>query len=482
MTGRPATQPRDLTSGPVMRTLILFSLPTLGSNLLQSLNGTINSIWIGRLIDDAALAASANANIVMFLTFAAVFGFGMAATVRMGQAFGARQVDQARRTFGSALGLCLILAAIVAIAGWIAAPALLRLLATPGDAFALALAYLRVIFIAIPGSMATVMIAMGLRGAGDARTPFLFMILSVALDAVLNPLLIAGIGPFPRMGIAGSAMATAVAGYASLAALVAYVYARDLPLRLRGAELAYLLPRRSELGYILGKGLPMGAQMLLVSSAGIVVIGLVNREGLVAAAAYGASLQLWTFLQMPAMAIGAAASAMAAQAIGAGLMDRIDRISRAGVIANIALTGTMCALLLLFDRAALVLFLGPDSPAVPLARHIQFLASWSFIIFGVTIVLFGTMRAGGVVFAPLVILGIALFPARLGFYYALRGELGQDALWLCFPFGSLVAVLLALAAYRRKGWRAHARAISPERAAEEVQADGDTAGRFKPDL
>ncbi|MGN6497839.1 MAG: MATE family efflux transporter [Tsuneonella sp.] len=442
---------RDLTSGPVMRTLVVFALPTLGSNLLQSLNGTVNSIWVGRLIGDAALAATANANIVMFLVFAAVFGFGMAATVKMGQYFGARQDYSARRTFGSALGLCVGLAVIVAVIGWLMAPALLTMLATPGESYDLALAYLRIIFVAIPGSMITVMLSMGLRGAGDARTPFVFMGLSVVLDVGLNPLFIAGIGPFPRMGIAGSATATAIAGYASLATLLIYVYARDLPLRLRGAELAYLIPRRAELGYILGKGFPMGAQMLLVSSAGIVVIGLVNREGLLAAAAYGASLQLWTYLQMPAMAISAGASAMAAQAIGAGLPKRLDQITRAGVTANLMMTGVLTALLLTFDRAALVLFLGPDSPAVPLARHIQLLASWSFIVFGMTIVFFGTMRAGGVVFAPLVVLGISMFPVRLGFYYALRGSLGPDALWLAFPFSSVVAAGLAWAAYRRSG-------------------------------
>ncbi|MGN6498989.1 MAG: MATE family efflux transporter [Tsuneonella sp.] len=473
---------RDLTSGPVMRTLVVFALPTLGSNLLQSLNGTVNSIWVGRLIGDAALAATANANIVMFLVFAAVFGFGMAATVKMGQYFGARQVDAARRTFGSALGLCVGLAVIVAVIGWLMAPALLTMLATPGESYDLALAYLRIIFVAIPGSMITVMLSMGLRGAGDARTPFVFMGLSVVLDVGLNPLFIAGIGPFRRMGIAGSATATAIAGYASLATLLIYVYARDLPLRLRGAELAYLIPRRAELGYILGKGFPMGAQMLLVSSAGIVVIGLVNREGLLAAAAYGASLQLWTYLQMPAMAISAGASAMAAQAIGAGLPKRLDQITRAGVTANLMMTGVLTALLLTFDRAALVLFLGPDSPAVPLARHIQLLASWSFIVFGMTIVFFGTMRAGGVVFAPLVVLGISMFPVRLGFYYALRGSLGPDALWLAFPFSSVVAAGLAWAAYRRSGWRRRASAISPERSAESTRTDGEPAGRFMPEL
>lgn len=473
---------RDLTTDPVMKTLVLFSLPTLGSNLLQSLNGSVNSVWVGRLLGEAALAATANANIVMFLVFATVFGFGMAATVRMGQAFGAGQGDLARRTFGSALGLCIGLSILVAVLGWLFAPALLDLLGTPAASYDYALDYLRIIFVAIPGSIMTVMIAMGLRGAGDSRTPFLFMALSVVLDIALNPLLIAGIGPFPRMGIAGSAASTAFAGYASLLALVAYVYARDLPLRLRGAELGYLVPRKAELGYIVGKGLPMGAQMLVISSAGLVIIGLVNREGLLAAAAYGASLQLWTYLQMPAMAIGAATSAMAAQAIGARLPERIDRISRAGIIVNLAMTGTLAALLLLFDRPALVLFLGPDSPAVPLARHIQYLASWSFILFGVTIVLFGTMRAGGVVWLPLIALGISMFPARLGFYYGTREWLGQDALWLCFPFGSAVSMLIAIAYYRTRGWRTAGRAISPERAAEVAQSDGDTAGRFKPEL
>ncbi len=482
MPSAPRAGMRDLTSGPVMKTLVLFSLPTLGSNLLQSLNGSVNSVWVGRLLGEAALAATANANIVMFLVFATVFGFGMAATVKMGQAFGAGEADQARRTFGSALGLCIGLAVLVAVLGWIFAPALLDLLGTPGASYAYALDYLRIIFVAIPGSIMTVMIAMGLRGAGDSRTPFLFMALSVALDVVLNPLLIAGLGPFPRMGIAGSAASTAFAGYASLLALVAYVYAKDLPLRLRGAELGYLVPRVAELRYIIGKGLPMGAQMLVISSAGLVIIGLVNREGLLAAAAYGASLQLWTYLQMPAMAIGAGVSAMAAQAIGARLPERLDRISRAGIIVNLVMTGTLAALLVLFDRPALVLFLGTDSPAVPLARHIQYLASWSFVLFGVTIVLFGTMRAGGVVWLPLIALAISMYPARLGFYYGTRDWLGQDALWLCFPFGSAVSMLIAIVYYRSKGWRTAGRAISPERAAEESQTDGDTAGRFKPSL
>ena len=93
---RPA-HGRDLTQGPIARTLLVFALPTLLSSILQSLNGSINSIWIGRFLGETALASTFNANFIMFLLMAFVFGFGMASTVLIGQAFGARDIDRARR-------------------------------------------------------------------------------------------------------------------------------------------------------------------------------------------------------------------------------------------------------------------------------------------------------------------------------------------------------------------------------------------------
>src|SRR3546814_19259286 len=87
----------DLTSGPITKTLILFALPTLASNILQTLSGSVNSIWVGQFLGEAALAATANANIIMFLMFGAFFGFGMSATVLIGQSMGRGDVDPAPR-------------------------------------------------------------------------------------------------------------------------------------------------------------------------------------------------------------------------------------------------------------------------------------------------------------------------------------------------------------------------------------------------
>ncbi|URW76676.1 MATE family efflux transporter [Sphingomonas donggukensis] len=473
-------RPRDLTAGPITGTLLAFALPTLGSNVLQSLNGSINTIWVGHFLGEAALAATSNANIIMFLMFGAVFGFGMAATILVGQAVGRRDIDAARRAFGSAVALVLGGAAVIAALGWVFAPEILTLLATPGGAFPLALAYLRVIFLSLPASMLSVLLMMGLRGTGDSTTPLWFMGLSVAIDAGLNPFLIAGIGPFPQMGIAGSATASLIANHVSVLGLIAYIYWRDLPLRLRRAELGYLRPDPALVRVITTKGLPMGAQMLVMSSAGLTMAGLVNRQGVDTVAAFGVAQQLWTYIQMPALAIGAAVSAMAAQNIGAGRWDRVDRITRAGLITNLALTGVMVAVTTVFDRLVLGLFLREGSAAMPIAEHIQLVAAWGFILFGATMVLFSTVRANGAVLAPLVMLFVSMYPVRIGFAAAFLPSWGADALWWSFPLGSVANLVMAALYYRYGNWRRGALMVAPAECEEQAHADAEPAGMVRP--
>lgn len=478
---RPQRSGRDLTSGPIAPTLLAFALPTLGSNVLQSLNGSINTIWVGRFLGEDALAATSNANIIMFLMFGMVFGFGMAATILVGQSWGRRDVDGARRAFGSAVGLVLAASVVTAIAGYVFAPEILTLLATPGRAYDEALEYLRVIFLSLPPSMLLVLVFMGLRGIGDSLTPLWFMVLSVVLDSSLNPVLILGLGPAPAWGIAGSAAATLVANLISCAVLVGYLYWRDVPLRLRGAEWRYLLPERALTRLIASKGLPIGAQMLVISGAGLAMVGLVNRNGVEVTAAYGIAQQIWTYIQMPAMAIGAAVSAMTAQNIGAGRWDRVGAITRSGILFNLLLTGGAIALSLVFDRAILALFVGADSAALPIARHINHIVTWAFVLFGVTMVVFGTVRANGAVWGPLAILFTAMFPIRLGVVALLHPTLGVDALWWSFPVSLFSSMSLSLLYYARGTWRKGALVVPHEHECEErSHADVEPAGAMKP--
>ena len=443
----------DLTSGPIYPSLLLFALPTLGSSVLQSANGSIDAVWVGHLLGENALAATTNGNLVMFLLTAFVFGFGMASTILIGQSVGRRDMHGAREVVGTAIGTFAPLAVLIAVIGWFLAPSLLSVLGTGPEITPLARAFLRVTFLAMPAILMQTMLMMALRGSGDALTPLIFMALAVVLDVVLNPLFILGKGPLPEMGIGGSAFAMAVANYTSLIAMLCYVYIRRHPLRLAGKDLAMLRPAPHILRLMLRKGLPIGLQMVVVSSAMLTMMTLVNREGVETTAAFGATQQIWTYVQMPAMALGAAVSAMAAQNIGAGRWDRVGQITRAGILLNFLLTGGLVAILMLVDRHALALFLGSEGEAIAIGQHIARLATWGFIAFGISMVLFGTVRANGQVVWPLIILAVSLYPVRLGVALGLRDWLGVDALWLSFPIAMLSTMLMAGALYLQGGWR-----------------------------
>ena len=443
----------NLTEGPITRTLLLFAIPTLLSNVLQSLNGSINTIWVGRFLGESALAATANANIITFLLFALVFGFGMAATIMVGQSIGRKDLHRARQAFGASIGFCLFLSVVLAVLGWFFSPEILRFLATPADAFTLAEDYLRVIFLAAPADLLMVMIMMGLRGAGDSMTPLIFMCVNVVLDIIFNPVLILGLWIFPEMGIAGAAASTSVSGYLALFAMIIYIYVKKLPLRLKGRELTYIWPDFSLMRFIVLKGFPMSLQMVIIATSGLVMIGLVNQEGVTTIAAYNIMQQLWTYLQMPSMAVGAAVSAMVAQNIGAGRWNRISKTTLIGCAATFVMTAILLGLLLIFDRPVIILFLGNDSAAVPMAQHIQAIASWSFLFFGLAMVLFSTVRANGAVLVPLICLFIAVYPVRLGFYYMFYGSIKADAIWWSFTVGAFASLILALSYYLSGTWK-----------------------------
>ena len=471
---------RDLTNGPIASTLLLFALPALGSNVLQSINGSINAVWIGQLVGETGLAATANANLIMFMMFALIFGFGMASTIIIGQSAGKGDWDGVRQGVGTGVTLFFAMGIIATAVGWYTAPALLQMLGTPDDVYPQALIYLRVMYLGLPTSLLTVFFSMAMRGAGDSLTPMLLLLPGMVVDIVLNPVLISGLGPIPPLGIMGAGLATLVANFVSFVVMLSVIYGRDLPIRLRGAEFRYLLPRRELVMIIVGKGIPMGLQMVVMSGSALVMLGLVNREGTDTVAAYGAVNQLWTYIQMPAMAIGMAASAMAAQNIGAGKWDRINRIAIAGVMVNLCLTGVIVAATLVFDGFLLQLFLPRNPEAIAIAEHIGLLASWAFILMGVTMVLSSITRANGATMLPLIIMILAYIPGRLGSMYALQGTIGADAIWWSFPIGGALSLIMTAAYYLQGGWRNIRLLATLEEAEEFVQSEAEPTGRILP--
>jgi len=415
---------------------------------------------VGRFLGEAALTATSNANTVMFLLIGAAFGIAMAATILIGQCIGANNLRETRRVVGTSATFFAAISVAMGIAGLVLCRPLLIAMSTPPDSLPLAVAYMRVIFLALPFLYMYAFVMAVLRGAGDSKTPFYFMLLSVGIDIALNPVFIFGLGPLPRLGIAGSALATFVAQAVSLSALIRHLYRRHHILCLHRSELHFLRPDPALIGTLVKKGIPMSAQMLVLSLSGVLMITLVNRFGVDTTAAFGAALQIWNYIQMPAFAVGMAVSAMTAQNVGAGKWNRVTTIARVGVLYSVLLTGSVVLVIELLNTRVFALFLPADSNALAIASHMNRIVTPSFILFGISLTLFGVVRATGAVMAPLIILTIALLGVRFPFAEALLGRYQVDAVWWSFPVSSLLATALAVLYYRYGDWR-HAHMTLP---------------------
>ncbi|MFZ9708566.1 MAG: MATE family efflux transporter [Steroidobacteraceae bacterium] len=446
-------KPATLTSGSIPRTLFAFALPILAGNVMQSINGSINSIWIGKFLGAAALTGANNANIVMFLLLGAVFGITLASTILIARSLGAGDVADARRVTGTSASFFCVLSFVFAIGGFFASPAILLWMDTPADALAFGADYLRVMFVALPASYGFFFISAALRGAGDSKTPLRFLVLSVVLDILLNPLFIFGWGPLPGFGIAGSALATLVAQFVALGAILRHVYLQRHPLVIHRADAALLRVDWSIVRVIITKGVPMGLQMIVLALSAALFLRVVNRFGSDTAAAFAADTQLWNYVQMPALALGAAVSSMAAQNIGAGLWDRVAATARVGILFNFLLTGVPVLLLYLSEGFIIGIFLPPDSPALEIAIHANHIILWSYPLFGIAMVLSGVVRAAGAVVPPLLILVVALLIVRAPLAEYSLTHWGVDGVWWSFSLSAIIAAALSAAYYLAGSWR-----------------------------
>ena len=485
--GRP-----DLTTGPIGATLIAFSMPVLGSNILQSLNGSANAIWVSHVLGEAALTATSNANQILFLMLGAVFGVSMAANIMIGQAIGGGDASVAKKVVGTSTSFFVVLSLAVGLLGFAMTPWILAVMDTPADARADAVAYLQVIFAAMPFMYFFSFVMMAQRGAGDSRTPFYFSLLAVTLDVILNPLLIIGVGPFPKLGVTGSAASTLISQTFTLGVMIAYLYRTGSVLVLKPREWKLLIPDFTILKALVFKGMPMAFQMIVISLSAVTMMSMVNQYGSHTAAAYGAAVQLWTYVQMPAMALGAAVSSMAAQNVGAGRMDRVETTARSGALYASLFTGLPVLIIYLLEPWVLAAFLPHHSPSLQIAAHINAYVLWGFIFFGVAFVFSGIVRSTGSVWPPLLAMVLALWGVRVPFAHLLTPRLGADAIWISFPLGSIIICLLAWGYYQWGGWRkstmlttaphgdAPDTGMSPPGGVEETEASAEARGVLKP--
>ena len=347
---------RDMTSGPILRQLVLFALPLMLGNVFQMLYNTVDSIIVGQFVSKQALAAIGSTTMITNMMVFFFNGFSVGAGVVIGQYFGARDMDKLHRAIETTMAATFLLSALFSAAGVLAVEPLLRLMSTPDDVFADAAVYLRIYIGGISGLLIYNMGSGVLRAVGDSTRPLYFLILTSVLNIALDLIFVISL----RTGIAGAAIATIISQAISAALiLLLLTRTRDIyRLSWRELRLEWPILRR-----IFAVGLPAGVQSVITAFSNIFVQGYINVFGSDVMAGWASYNKLDQFIMLPMQSMAMSATTFVSQNIGAGEERRADRGTAASLGLTCGITGTVIALLIVFAPSAVGLF-SPDGEVI----------------------------------------------------------------------------------------------------------------------
>jgi putative MATE family efflux protein len=293
-----------------------------------------------------------------------------------------------------------------------------------------------------------------MRGVGDTMTPLIALSVSTVVGLTATPMLIRGWFGLPQLGVASAAWASAASSFVTLVWL-------HIHLRRRGHALAFdrlfLHSMRLDgavLKTVLRLGIPTAIGMIVMSLAELVLLGLVNSFGSSATAAYGAVNQVISYVQFPAISIAISVSIFGAQAIGRGEASRIGAIVRTGLEMNVVLTGGLIAIAYIFSRVLMGFFI-TDAGVLELAQSLLHIVLWSLVMFGMSTVFSGAMRASGTVWVPLWLSAFAIVAIEVPSALVLSRLMGIEGIWIAYPI-TFCAMFVLQMAYYKLVWRRQA--------------------------
>ncbi|MEA4815461.1 MAG: MATE family efflux transporter [Lachnospiraceae bacterium] len=441
---------RDLTTGSITKNLIQFALPMLIGNLLSTGYSVINIMWVGNLIGKDAVGAVAVSFPIFLGMVALCSGATLATSVLISQAYGAKNHIRIQRIVNNSWTIGIIIILIVSVSGLFFCKDILRLLKTPSEIMSIATGYLQIAFINFAGLYLSYLISSILRGVGDTVIPMICIIVSTAVNAVLDPLLILGIGPFPKLGLNGSAYSDLIATTVTIALGIFYTTRKykNEPVNPSG-----LLFEKDTVMKILKIGLPSFVQQMLISIGYAFITVFVNRFDPASIAAYGIVSKIDAIAAMPAMALMMAASALTAQNIGAGKPERIKDILKFGILVNIPVILMISALCVTFPQGIMRAFV-KEPDVIQVGVDYLRIVGAGYLFFTVFYVSNGIINGAGKTIPTMFLSFISLCLIRVPLAGLLsRTKLGIHGIWIAIVISFAASTINSLVYYNYGKWR-----------------------------
>ena len=309
----------DMTHGPLLGKLIIFTIPIILSGVLQLLFNAADVIVVGRFAGEASLAAVGSTSSLINLMTNLFIGMSVGANVCAAQFYGAGQYKDVKKTVHTSTAFSLLCGVILIFIGLFLARPILEIMGSPEDVINLAALYVRIYFIAMPAIMLYNFMAAILRAAGDTTHPLVFLTVAGVVNVILNLILVI----IFDLGVAGVAIATVTSNYISCAMLVLFFVKQEDSLKL---EFSKIRIEKNILNRIIRIGLPAGIQGTVFSLSNVVIQSAINSFGTAVIAGSSAAASIEGFVYVSMNSVSQTCVTFVGQNFGAGDEKRVKRV------------------------------------------------------------------------------------------------------------------------------------------------------------
>lgn len=429
------------------KAIVIFAIPMMIGNLFQQFYSMVDSVVVGRYVNEDALAAVGASYSLTTVFISIAIGGGMGASVITSRYFGAREYNHMKLSVRTALITFLCLSLILGAIGLIFSRRIMMLLNTPDNVLDQATEYLNIYFIGLPFLFMYNILASMFNALGRSKIPLFLLIFSSVFNIGLDIYLVCQL----RMGVAGVAWATLIAQGIS-ATMAFLLFLREMKKYREEGGCSWF--DRTELGKMARVALPSILQQSTVSVGMMLVQSVVNSFGSEMLAGYSAASRVESICIVPLAAMGNAISSYTAQNLGAKQYDRVRQGYHIGYGIVFGMAAVICLVLELAHQPLISMFLGEEGTEVALqtgSACLQFLG-WFFALIGMKMITDGLLRGAGdmkmFTIANLVNLGIRVIVA-----FGFAPIYGIRMVWIAVPIGWLANYVISFIEYRTGKWK-----------------------------
>ena len=416
----------DLMNGPIFKSLVVFMLPIFVSNLFQQLYNTVDTMIVGNVLGDTALAAIGSCGSIYELLVGFGLGIGNGLAIVAARSYGAQDHDLLKKTVAGSLVIGLIASLCITLAGAVGLRPLLVLLDTPAEILEEAYSYILIIDVGVLVMFAYNLCAGLLRAIGNSFMPLVFLLISSGLNVALDLVFIAVVG----MGVKGAAVATVISQGVSVVLCIFYVLRKT---RVLVPERKHFQVGRKLYWDLFSQSISMGLMSSIVSAGSVVLQYGINGLGTLVIAGHTAARKMFAFTDMPLIAMANAGSTFVSQNYGANHPDRVRKGMREIYLYSVVVA-VLAVLLMNVGAEWMVKLISGSSEAVVLENGAKYLI-WNAPFYAVLGVLLSTryaLQSLGQKVLPL-FSSVIEFVGKILFVLLFIPRFAYDAVILCEP-------------------------------------------------